>query len=95
MSAILEEKGYEDNGKIVVKCKKCKEALFTYWNVKDTNTYQEVSAKCPLCGGSSGAVDFFGINYIAIGNDGISDNFCSYDVEQVDDNKMQIILEKK
>ena len=94
MSSYLGEKGYSDNGKFVVSCKKCGVALFTFWKVKDTINYTEVFAKCPICGGNSGDVDFFGVNYIAFGNDGISEHFCGYDVEQKATNKMEIILER-
>lgn len=94
MSSYLEDKGYSDNGKTVVNCKKCGIPLFTFWNVKDSMNYTRVFANCPICGGNSGNVDFFGVNYIAFGNDGISEHFCGYDVEQKSLDTMEVILER-
>lgn len=73
---VSEYKGYEDNGKHVLKCLGCDRSLITVFDVGgEVSKSREVRAKCGICGDVSNKYTSIGDIKISLGENGESSDY--------------------
>ena len=93
---VAEYKGYEDNGKTVLKCLGCGRSLMTVFDVGgEVAKSRKVKAKCGICGDVSDVYESIGDIKLSVGNNGESADFDRIALSEDENEEEVLVLAKE